>query len=160
VHKSEDENGYEDKDEDEDEDEDDNGEDIDEDNDGDDGIDPRNKIDIGRHPIEFRIYEVWAQKDRGSVKYWIYSADYIMEDGDSKPDCNEEATRAEAIAHVVEANDYEDPEEWQENRIELEWLSKGADGERNVDFPQEDDILEYWDENEWMIERDESYVGS
>jgi hypothetical protein len=92
VHKSEDENGYEDKDE--DEDEDDNGEDIDEDNDGDDGIDPRNKIDIGRHPIEFRIYEVWAQKDRGSVKYWIYSADYIMEDGDSKPDCNEEATRA------------------------------------------------------------------
>jgi hypothetical protein len=82
-----------------------------------------------------------------------------MEDGDSKPGCNEEATRAEAIAHVVEANSYEDPAGFEESCIELEWLSRGSDGERDVYFPEEHDILEDWDENEWMIERDESGHG-
>jgi hypothetical protein len=55
-----------------------------------------------------------------------------MEDGDSKPRCIEEATRAEAIAHVVKANSYEDPKGFEEKCIELEWLSRGADGERCV----------------------------
>jgi hypothetical protein len=124
----------------------------------DDGINPRKKIDLGRHLIEFHIYEVWAKKDGDTVKYWIFSADYIMDDGSLVSSCNEEATRAEAIAHVVEASSYEEAEDVDVDHVELDWSSKDEDGNKIADFPEECDILESLEENEWMIERDASNI--
>ena len=137
---------------------DDNEEDGGDNGEEDDGIDPRKKIDLGRHPIEFHIYEVWAKKDGDTVKYWIFSADYIMDDGSLVSGCNEEATRAEAIAHVLEASSYEEAEDVDVDLIELNWSSKDEDGNKIADFPEECDILESLEENEWMIERDASNI--
>jgi hypothetical protein len=109
-------------------------------------VDPREKIDIGKHPIEYYIYEVWARKYKGLVRYWIFSARYSMEDGDAERWYNEEATRAEAIAHVAEASNYEDAEDFKEADSPLDWSSK-APGEE-IAFPSEAEILEYLDENE------------
>ena len=52
------------------------------------------EVDIGMHPIEFYIYEVWAQKHKKSVFYWIYSVKYSMEDGGVERWCDEQANRA------------------------------------------------------------------
>lgn len=126
----------------------DEGEDEDEDREED--IDPRKRIELGRDPIEYHIYEVCAQRDGDLVRYWIYSADYIVEDGDSANIVNEEATRAEAIAHVQEACSYEDKnvEDMKEDRISLSWNSRDANGDKTIDFPEDDEVLEYLLEEE------------
>lgn len=112
----------------------------------DDGTDPREKIGIGKHPIEYYVYEVLAQKHEGSVRYFIFSAEYSMEDGDSKRWCEEEATRAEAIEHVAEASSWEDAEEMVEDP-------------EGFKFPTEDEILGWLDEDEWLINRDGRSMG-
>jgi hypothetical protein len=54
--------------------------------------------------------------------------------------CDEEASRAKAIAHVVEARSYE-AEETPNEDSDLDWIYKAADEE--IGFPTEDDILGY-----------------
>jgi hypothetical protein len=118
-------------------------------------VDPRSKIDLGRHPMEYHVYEVWAEKHGGAPSYWIYSADYIVEDGASTNTADGEATGAEAIQHVEEALSYEHAEEFDENRVDLDWNSKDADGNKTVDLPEDDKILGYSADNESIINRDE-----
>lgn len=143
-----------DKEEDDEEDnEEENEEKYDED---DDDVDPREKIDIGKHPIEYYVYEVLVQKHGDSISYFIFSAKYSMEDGDAEHWCNDVATREEAIAHVVEALSYEDAES-PEEESELDWTSKAAGEE--IPFPSEDELIDYWDENEEEIERDAQNSG-
>lgn len=135
-------------DEDEEDNEDGNDEDNNEDGDEDDDVDPRLRIDLDRDPIEYHIYEVWAQKHRKSVKYWIYSADYVVEGGAIVYGVEGEATRAEAIEHVEEACSYEDAEDMNEDRGGFDWASKDAEGNKTVDFPEDDKVLSYLLENE------------
>jgi hypothetical protein len=146
-------------DEDTDGNEDEAGDEDENDNFGDDyedgDVDPRSKIDLGRHPMEYHVYEVWAEKHDGTLSYWIYSADYIVEDGDSTNTADGEATRAEAIQYVEEALSYEHAEEFDEDRADLDWSSKDADGNKTVDFPEDDVILGYWEDNESIVQRDE-----
>jgi hypothetical protein len=111
--------------------------------------------DVDRHPMEYHVYEVWAEKHDGTLSYWIYSADYIVEDGDSTNTADGEATRAEAIQYVEEALSYEHAEEFDEDRVDLDWSSKDADGNKTVDFPEDDVILGYWEDNESIVQRDE-----
>jgi hypothetical protein len=118
-------------------------------------VDPRSKIDLGRHPMEYHVYEVWVEKHGGVLSYWIYSADYIVEDGASTNTAHGEATRAEAIQHVEEASSYEHASEFDEDRVDLDWNSKDADGNKTVYFPEDDVILGYWEDNESIITREE-----
>jgi len=73
-----------------------------------------------------------------------------VQDGDSTTFVNEEATRAEAIEHVQEATRYEDEEveDIKEYRIDLSWSSRDADGNETIDFPEDDEVLEYLVEEE------------
>jgi hypothetical protein len=118
-------------------------------------VDPRSKIDLGRHLMEYHVYEVWVEKHGGVLSYWIYSADYIVEDGASTNTAHGEATRAEAIQHVEEASSYEHASEFDEDRVDLDWNSKDADGNKTVYFPEDDVILGYWEDNESIITREE-----
>jgi hypothetical protein len=147
----------EDKDNDGDEDEDgDEGEnDNFGDDDEDDDVDHRSNIDLGRHPMVYHVYEVWAEKHGGALSYWIYGTDYIVEDGASTNTADGEATRAEAIQHVEEALSYDHAEEFDEDRADLDWDSKDADGNKTVDFPEDDVILGYWEDNESLIMKEE-----
>jgi hypothetical protein len=78
-----------------------------------------------------------------------------VEDGASINTADREATRAEAIHHVEEALSYEHAEEFDEDRADLDWSSKDADGNKTFDFPEDDVILAYWEDNESIIKRDE-----
>jgi hypothetical protein len=102
--------------------------------------DPRKCVDIGQHPIEYYIYEVWAHKHKRSVTYWIFSAEWSMEDGDYKRWRDEPVTRDEAIEHVAEAFGYEDKDDIDVEPGAFDWSSEAA-------FPADSDILEYLVEN-------------
>jgi hypothetical protein len=112
--------------------------------------------DNGMHPIVFYIYEVWAQKHKKSVFYWIYSVKYSMEDGGVERWCDEQANRTEAIAHVVEARSYEKADNI-DQKSDFDWIYKAADEE--IGFPTEDDILNYMRVNEWAMYANEGGIG-
>jgi hypothetical protein len=54
-----------------------------------------------------------------------------------------------------EALRYEHASEFDEDRVDLDWSSKDADGNKTVDFPEDDAILGHWEDNESIIMREE-----